>query len=229
MYNAKRSVMVFETCPDPTFDRELREKCENETTGFEPDPFLHIPVYSAGNNHSKMYKNKYCAICDFQNERDLVYWKLNIKCFDQQDNFVFGSLENLFSLVQENSTLCNIIYTKPIDGREFYCWMADVDSCPQNADPFYSKACGLYTSIYAPAVSTKEVPTYKNIFCYLCNGHSVTDAPNRCRHTILTNRNDGPANFIALLDFNALVSSSDPSGSTECTGLQKYDENQVCM
>ena len=223
------SFVMVDSCADVTTSALVRENCEKEWPDTELDPFLHIPVYSSNNNYSILYKNKYCALCNFHVEKDILYWKMNIKCDPDQNTFVYSGLQNLFSFVQKHARDCNIIFEKPIDiGREYPCERTNVETCPEmpGADQFHSRVCTLYTSVYENVFTS-----YKNIFCFLCNGGKLEEAAAvACTIVEPSNRIHS---FSILIDFNSLngpheKQEEDDRESSKCTTTQKYDTHEVC-
>ena len=137
----------------------LRDKCENPEQFTDVD--TKIPV--TDNITHDIYRNMYCALCNFVVEEKMVYWDASVEC--SKAVLLPSSMKQIVEEVNEIPE-CNIIYKHPkMEGNLPECTYkiteCNVTGNWEVYDPVVEAACHAYTAVFDFK--------YNNIFCYLCN------------------------------------------------------------
>ncbi|KAL4223800.1 hypothetical protein ACF0H5_017266 [Mactra antiquata] len=177
---ARLGVYMVTTCPDGT----------NETRCTNPDTTVlneSVPTMSKVNN--VFYRNIFCALCNDENDDDIVPWKTYITCsitdILKADDLLFPvSADAIFKkAVNTDKGVCGVEFLPPnvsID-RNDLCFEDDyiISKCPENyTDQTIITAC---RSLHMPYTAFVENRTqiYENYFCYQCNTGD-TEGRNLC-------------------------------------------------
>lgn len=154
----------------------------------------HVPVTSIVTN--KIYRNIYCAICNEEDEQQLLKWKTSVSC----DKKVYVFPRSFISLLDyiQREKLCNIFYySSSSSASPKKCsWGVGITKCNHTGeistyDPVLELGCNSYTSLYNGY--------YRNVHCFMCNHKEIPSISN------CSSGKTSPfdiAAFSALLDFN---------------------------
>lgn len=155
--------------------KHIVDKCENSVNYEDLD--TKVPVTVTGGQY--VFKNRYCAYCNYVTEERLVHFQLIIECSDEI--FVPSGLNTLVSDITRTNS-CNLVYRWPsisdIDKSVHVCY-SDIAECNVTGlwvkyDAMMEASCHAYRSRY--------FQKYANVFCYMCNTGD-TNAP-RCSTTM---------------------------------------------
>ena len=143
----------------------IREECEKNTT----DVFYNWPL---SDNSSIIYKNIYCAHCNYKERDDLVFWFSNFTC-NVEDNST-DSIDDVIEkyLEQSSSDVCNVTYLHPKGDKQYRNCKPNIDRCPVewNDSCTRDKCEGINaTEAYRYDSERTKMLIYKNKFCALCN------------------------------------------------------------
>ena len=159
----------------------------------------HIPVFQ--NQTKEVYKNKFCAWCNFIGDDELQLWKIHLKC-KSNVVFIYKSLQTIVPELSHHDK-CNIVFEKPSNyDNPPYCSPL-VSTCNMTGkwskyDYFTEKACSSYSAPF-----TQSKVSYRNIFCFLCNTNERS--PQICSRDKETFMEKSPMitiSFAAILNFN---------------------------
>ena len=193
--------------------RDKRERPEQFT-----DVDTKIPV--TDNITNDIYRNMYCALCNFVVEEKMVYWDASVEC--SKAVLLPSSMKKIVQEVDEIPE-CNIIYKHPkMEGNLPECTYkiteCNVTENLEVYDPVVEAACHAYTAVFDFK--------YNNIFCYLCNEPGFS-APGVC---IKTPDHHVMISFTALLRFKPPpedVTRPDVEDLNSCRKTQIYDPLKV--
>ena len=209
-------------------DKVITDACEAESM----DDLERIRPVSDSKTE-EAYKNKYCAICNYVKEKNILYWDLKLAC--EVSSFIPGNLSTIIPQVRAERT-CNILYIPPAPKKKYeppFCREA-ISSCNKTGrwdiyDPIVEAVCSAYTSSFKA-----NDKIYRNIFCYLCNSQNNDNSNDgkACN----SNKDNNPypyPSFAALLDFRprqlqAAIMVKEEENSN-CSSGFVYDHYQVTL
>ncbi|XP_045188125.2 uncharacterized protein LOC123546002 [Mercenaria mercenaria] len=165
---------MISTCPRVTV-AGLRMNCTRTYTKELQEFTDFLPVYS----HSTLsvYRNKYCALCNGVQQKDIKFWKLMLKCGKDMYKDI-NSQSEVISLVFAD-TVCDLHYQKPyLNGLNTVQCESSISRCNVTGnwnqyDPDIEAGCLIYRSEFF--YMDKK---YQNIFCVLCNAE--IPGTNKC-------------------------------------------------
>ncbi|ESO85693.1 hypothetical protein LOTGIDRAFT_155184 [Lottia gigantea] len=105
------------------------------------------------------YKNRYCMLCNGEDEDDIVYWPTMIGSYSRRKRF--NSMTSILELF-----LNSVKIIPPPNSKEIICYPSMVSSCSPNATQEEKRSCR--ESLQSPIRHEKLI--YKNTFCLQCNG-----------------------------------------------------------
>ncbi|KAK3608628.1 hypothetical protein CHS0354_042625 [Potamilus streckersoni] len=154
--NSSSSWMVTK-CPTGYTNLTTISNCEILQRSLSLEDY--VPVTDANSGFS--YRNKYCALCNNVNEVDWLYWIPIVKCDDVFKQTSWSIVDDIW-----NSPLCNLVFNNPPGRITEYCH-AVISECNitgrwRTYDPVVESACHAFTAVFNS--------TYRNLFCFLCNG-----------------------------------------------------------
>lgn len=153
-----------------------------------------------------VYRNRYCALCNFVPESDIVPFQGQVKCPGTAGVYT-SSITNLLQTLEDEKR-CNILYYSPLNTYAIMdneCNAGLVRECNvtgkwDHYDPDVEQACLSYTHVYQFY--------YKNVFCYMCNNEA--NPVMKCSSEDL---GGGPGNLV-LTSFTAMLSFSEVQEET---------------
>ena len=213
-YGVYMRTTCSETWPHNENSQQVRDKCEKADLSVNVSNALSVTPVSTPDI---TYRNVYCALCNYHNVSEYVYWKPGIYC---DDGTVGGEPLNGNVTLQNTEKNCSIAYfnqptvtqrwldpLRPCIAEKF------VDECLPYND-LQNTSVGLTQNeynctaerckSYADFLYTDDAPElqfFKNVECALCNGFDASSL--RCtKQTIITGRCFLCTSFVALLDFS---------------------------
>lgn len=222
--NGKSYDMVVR-CPTDYNDEEVKFLCMREYHDFRfdnDDVKTLMPVSSIVSNVT--FRNYYCAICHHATDLDLRLWNTKIQCIMDKKLLISNPSEIASGLAVED--LCQVVFIPPNDitdvvrhCQEGFIARCNVTGSWESGDDNLESACLSYTS---------EYNGYKNIHCFLCNGHNVSDIEQICEPMQFP---PDYHSFVALLDFNNLEGTSTDyirnKQTKQCSSSSRYDPLMV--
>ena len=174
-------------------DTEIGYKCETSTSE-ELDILLPVSHKST----KEAYKNVFCAMCNYNAEETLLFWKINVTC--QGSGFIPTSMSNVVTQIKALHD-CNMIFEPPIGYDPPMCDRL-ISTCNVTGkwdmyDPLVEAGCAAYLSEFV-----FYADRYRNIFCYICNS-KYGNYP-KCGRAKTTPGLPGTVSFTALLEFRPL-------------------------
>ncbi|CAC5365571.1 unnamed protein product [Mytilus coruscus] len=191
---------MISSCPTNFHDATVTRKCTaNQRKNDQFDISLFTPVSIL--NTSILFKNKYCAICNYHVPDEMYPWSGNLSCDTAGSFEPFDNLTASGNVLKEISNFddCNIFFQglDPISDLEQCDW-GIYTTCNQTGnwrayDKFVDDACTSYTSVY--------VAKYRNVFCYLCNSNEMPFMG--CNHSDFKQNKGGikTGTFVGLISF----------------------------
>lgn len=165
------SIMMVSGCHSDFQNDDYKRRCyESLDIDIRSDLSIMAPVESILTG--KLFKNKYCALCNNVDESDTEAW---IPWLDCKFGTTLPSLtsESFVSFMSETNE-CDIVFKPPETSR------ATIESCPDGAitscnetglweiyDHVIDRGCNSFLSWYNR--------TYRNVFCYICNANGRPD------------------------------------------------------
>jgi len=179
-----------DTCPVET-DEALERKCTQKYTRHNIDNFYDIaPCFDRKSN--TVYRNKYCAFCNYKQNNDLNYFEINFKCFRMPEHGFNSNYDAILDMIFLDK-VCSIFFSNPLACTGESCYsdnvckpavsVCNVTGNWMEYDADIEAACLGYTSYY-----TIYGERFNNIFCYICNGYdpqiasSCTWGPSDVEH-----------------------------------------------
>lgn len=193
-------------------------KCEGREATDELN--TNVPVTVIDGRY--VFRNRYCAYCNYVEDANIVYFQIEIECINEM--FQPSRLNTLVIDIKRTET-CNLVYRWPsivnVSNWKHAC-DKDIDACNVTGlwteyDPLIEAACHAYASRYCD--------TYANVFCYLCNTDDMyTKSDYECTSSYL----DGyfPA-FSSLIKFSPDQSTDQQTmkpKTLRCTTDELYDD-----
>ncbi|XP_053406340.1 uncharacterized protein LOC128559159 [Mercenaria mercenaria] len=208
-------------CPSNFTNEDIKVKCSREYHDFnfdQDDVKTLMPRSSETMNVT--FKNVYCAVCHDAAEKTQHVWNTKVICKNHRE-FLLSNISEIHIKLSEES-LCQILF-EPSFTTPWYAVKScsgEIDKCNvtgnwRHFDHSLESACLSYRSEYRG---------FKNVHCFLCNGHTLADAYSVCQHE---DAKDGMDSFVALLDFNELEVPSYKYIETKCSSGSKFDPLKV--
>ena len=159
--NNKFHVVSVVKCNTQFTVEKTKQLCEGQNATLDSLDFSR-PVIANGT----IYRNKFCALCNFALEHDIQPFNVQIMCPNGKGIYAYSVANLLNQLVSENR--CNIMYYLPFTFPAKTCFKGFIHECNvtgkwQHFDPHIEKACMSYTHVYRGI--------YRNVFCYMCNNN----------------------------------------------------------
>ncbi|XP_069128563.1 uncharacterized protein [Argopecten irradians] len=169
--NTNQHFLMIGLCPTTFLDESVKIKCESDNIS-RNDVTDFIPVSSVKTNET--YRYKHCAFCNWEKDKDLLYWQTSFAC--QGSGRVFpNKAEELFRYIL-NEDNCNLFYQPPDDVSPLQCMDQSLMYTTCNVTGLWREynsdvewACRHYDNTYE-----HNYQYYKNIFCYICNTNDTT-------------------------------------------------------
>ncbi|XP_069127594.1 uncharacterized protein [Argopecten irradians] len=213
-------------CHKTFLNETVKTKCESENFLSTNVPDL-LPVTSVKTNET--YINRYCANCNWEQDKDLIYWQTSFKC---RSNFVFPHKpRELFNFIV-NEDGCNMFYLPPDNVASFTCEVdrymykeCNVTGAWQEFNSDVDWACRHYDNVY-----THIHEYYKNVFCYICNAYFLTPPYCPMQPNPPSISTDELVSFAALFNFVDNSPKIQPSQiQNTCLIEQRFDMHKnVC-
>ncbi|KAK3608627.1 hypothetical protein CHS0354_042624 [Potamilus streckersoni] len=160
--NSDSSWMVTK-CPTDYSNLTTISNCEDVQRLLSLEDY--IPVTDAKLGFS--YRNKYCAQCNNVNKVDWLYWIPIVKCDDVFKQTSWSIVDDIW-----NSPLCNLVFNNPSGRTTEYCNTVisecNITGMWRTYDTVVESACHAFTAVFNS--------TYRNLFCFLCNGEIEINA-----------------------------------------------------
>lgn len=173
-------IYSIDSCPKNfTIDKSkrfIKEKCENNNETFLP---YILPIYSI--EDELIYKNIFCASCNFKNLSKIIMFSMRLDSNLDQLQFNEKFIIELLNGKKNDSTF-ELIFEPPDVARPRFCKKA-IDSCPSNyMDSKIIQLCSNSTA-FRYDINGKS---YKNEYCAICNDQHVDDLQCSARTNYFT-------------------------------------------
>ncbi|XP_056017805.1 adhesion G protein-coupled receptor E2-like [Ostrea edulis] len=143
-------IYIVNSCPSGT-DPYLKKKCETEN-----DVFDHL---SSGLSSGYLYKNMYCALCNFDN---YVTWNPGIQC-----HWRYSLPENLSVSSLQNDTDCYVTHSPPEGNRKQRTCFPISSNVTECQNKTLMTLCKF--GYYVPVFGMKTV--FRNVHCAKCQNY----------------------------------------------------------
>jgi hypothetical protein len=218
-----KSYKMVSNCPASYIDHDVTSKClrEYHDFDFEKGDFKTLMPVSS-NLLNVTFKNIFCAICNAASRYDLIFWDTKVECENKKKFSLLHVSEIMLKLSEE--PFCQVMFVpspstpwNAVSICEDEIDRCNVTSTWKTYDPNIESACHSYSSIY---------DNFKNIHCFLCNGHSINDINDIC---LMGQVSGDGSSFVALLNFDYLERSTESGsiGMTTCSSGSRYDPYKV--
>ncbi|KAL5008185.1 hypothetical protein ScPMuIL_013766 [Solemya velum] len=195
--------MMISKCSDRYDDSDIRKKCENPyANDVISDGYLAGPVESSVAN--ALFRNKYCALCNFIADNITAMWDPWILCEDSYNGEI--TPKNVLDFIMSND-YCNIIFRPSAnsdmdheicDDKLEILAVCNISGSWEAYDPYVDAACHAFTSYFRV-----EYLIYRNAFCYICNIDGSFLGEYWCAEEVpFADEVWKSGSFSALLDFN---------------------------
>lgn len=162
----QKGFMAISDCPRHS-DLELLYNCTRPYTDNMRMKDT-LPAYS--NNSVEIFRNKFCALCNGVDEKDILFFYSEISCANK-DNLLtqITSEHDLVQLIFANEE-CDLQYgiqdeRVKMKGCKYFITRCNVTASWKEYDIRLDLACNLYESKFR-----HNNYVFRNIFCALCNG-----------------------------------------------------------
>lgn len=188
-------VLGIQKCSDGTGE-ELENNCTRSYT-YNITSILDI-VPCESNLTSKVYRNKYCALCNGVLEQDITYFYIDIKDTRGYEDIIVNEAELIQMALTTNYVRINFINATHQPSCKTAIDVCNVTGKWEVYDYKSELACRLYRSEVF-----QSNKWYKNIFCAKCNGVLVTELFCRINRDYTSS-----FSFSGLLKPSTLIESS---------------------
>jgi hypothetical protein len=215
-YGVYMRTTCSETWPHNENSQQVRDRCEKADLSVNVSNVLSVTPVSTPDI---TYRNVYCALCNYQNISEYVYWKPGLDCGITSGETINGKVT--LQSIEKN---CRVAYSmhptvtkrwldpfRPCRAENF------VDECLPYSDlqnttvnltqSDYNctvKQCKSYANFFH-ACDVQGLQIFKNIDCALCNGFSESSlecAEHGHEHKGMWSDCFLCTSFVALLDFS---------------------------
>jgi len=221
-FNSPRPYRYISRCPTGYTNVTTKEKCMRTISEFDfREPLNYIVPITSVSLHVN-YMNYYCWLCNGDLDDTLEPWEPAMVCEVGYTRGMLRSAEEIRELVDKDKH-CNLMFIAPSNMSAYIkpC-LKLISQCNETGlwstyDRSLEEACLSYTSAYNTS--------YKNVHCFLCNGHDRTDNEELCKSPDV--KATRPS-FVALLDFNNLEQDSTGANrNSNCQPQEHYDQLTV--
>lgn len=203
-------------------DRELQKNCSQKYQDNLRSFYDILPCTSRLT--SNVYRNKYCALCNGEQEQDLVFFQAQVAGGKDWSFATLTESEVMKKALAEKDMLIDFV---PSDSQTVARCKVLIDTCNVTGkwakyDNLTERACRSYTS---------EIDGYKNIFCMMCNGGSLNEflCPT---YRFLDYRSYSFSGMWKLESMAGLnkdqLSTGNEHEDEHCSSSQLYDVISVC-
>jgi len=177
---SQEGIYGVDNCPVAA-DKELKRKCTQEYTR-QTIYDLYDITPCVDKMSTTVYRNKYCALCNSNQEKDLdlLYFEIKFICSQMLENGLGGNYDEILDKIFSEK-VCSVSFSNPLPcvgencNSDKFCNVA-VSSCNvtgnwKDYDADIEEACLSYTSNYMDPSMGPFGERFKNVFCYICNGY----------------------------------------------------------
>ena len=213
------SIKAISVCPTHS-ESELVTKCVRNYHSSLRNVELEDITLVSDISSDRIYRNKYCAECNFVNASSRVQWSAKLVCSRLQELSIINSSMELIEQIWNGKVFCDIKFQQTQTNTNIRSCTHQISVCNytglwESYDADLEKACGLYGSSYR----AQNNQIFRNVFCARCNSFNPM-ATDIC-----------PYDFVppTTIDFSGFLRLSDSKqdSSDSCGKGEMYDSIKV--
>lgn len=216
--DAYKRYRIIDRCHNNETNATLLNGCEGNNEVGDVQDHLWVSDQSDG----RTFQNRYCALCN--GVRNYITWPLRTSSRAVFTNFDDVSFAGIDLIVEVPTSLRAVI-------ERYRCYITDFVHCDQSGlsktyDENIERGCQVYDSPIIHTADAEIYYTFKNLFCYMCNGEmfgSIVPTVSRNFSKMFT---PVGIDFIAVIDFNTRQ-SDDVRDDVTCGVDEIYDQFMV--